>query len=140
MAGSFNPEIVIVKAWPAASEVIVTPTGPGVHTNVRDIGVLASCGSTLDKTVLTFPLIWLIRTLRGLTPIFGCFNGERFDELQVERHLSSNPMLALPECWYWIRKLQARFFAGDYVSAVEASVVSCGASASPMPASIAIGA
>jgi PAS domain S-box-containing protein len=64
----------------------------------------------------------LIRTLRGLTPIFGCFNGERFDELQVERHLSSNPMLALPECWYWIRKLQARFFAGDYVSAVEASV------------------
>ena len=64
----------------------------------------------------------LIRTLRGLTPIFGCFNGERFDELRVERHLSSNPMLALPECWYWIRKLQARFFAGDYVSAVDASV------------------
>jgi hypothetical protein len=63
----------------------------------------------------------LIRTLRGLTPVFGCFNGERFDELQFERHLSSNPMLALPECWYWIRKLQARFFAGDYVSAVEAS-------------------
>ncbi|HSU64901.1 MAG TPA: hypothetical protein VLJ12_13660, partial [Burkholderiales bacterium] len=64
----------------------------------------------------------LIRTLRGLTPIFGCFNDERFDELQFERHLSSNPMLALPECWYWIRKLQARFFAGDYVAAVEASV------------------
>jgi PAS domain S-box-containing protein len=64
----------------------------------------------------------LIRTLRGLTPIFGCFNDERFDELRVERRLSSNPMLALPECWYWIRKLQARFFAGDYVSAVEASV------------------
>ena len=27
----------------------------------------------------------------------------------------------LGECWYWIRKLQARFFAGDYASAVEAS-------------------
>src|SRR4029453_5431470 len=39
----------------------------------------------------------------------------------VERRLSSNPMLARAECWYWIRKLQARFFAGDYVSAVEAS-------------------
>src|SRR5262245_49644827 len=64
----------------------------------------------------------LIRTLRGLTPIFGCFNDERFDELRVERRLASDPMLARAECWYWIRKLQARFFAGDYVSAVEASV------------------
>ena len=25
------------------------------------------------------------------------------------------------ECWYWIRKLQARFFAGDYESALDAS-------------------
>jgi PAS domain S-box-containing protein len=29
--------------------------------------------------------------------------------------------LQLAECWYWIRKLQARFFAGDYASAIEAS-------------------
>ena len=29
--------------------------------------------------------------------------------------------MAFVECWYWIRKLQARFFAGDYVSAIEAS-------------------
>jgi PAS domain S-box-containing protein len=64
----------------------------------------------------------LIRTLRGVTPVFGCFNDERFDELRVERRLSSDPMLARAACWYWIRKLQARFFAGDYVSAVEASV------------------
>ena len=35
--------------------------------------------------------------------------------------LSENPDLAFVECWYWIRKLQARFFAGDYVSAIEAS-------------------
>jgi hypothetical protein len=33
-----------------------------------------------------------------------------------------NPVLALPECWYWIRKLQARFFAGDYSSAIQASL------------------
>src|SRR5262249_39120731 len=33
----------------------------------------------------------LVRTLRGLTQTFGCFNDERFDELQVERRLSSNP-------------------------------------------------
>jgi PAS domain S-box-containing protein len=30
--------------------------------------------------------------------------------------------LALPECWYWIRKLQARFLAGDYASALDASL------------------
>ena len=66
--------------------------------------------------------IGLIRTLRGLTPKFGSFNDERFDELRFERHLSGDPVLALPECWYWIRKLQARFFAGDYASAIDASL------------------
>jgi PAS domain S-box-containing protein len=63
----------------------------------------------------------LIRTLRGLTTKFGLFNDEQFDELRFERHLSSNPRLALPECWYWIRKLQARVLAGDYSSAIQAS-------------------
>ena len=51
----------------------------------------------------------LIRTLRGLTPKFGSFNDEQFDEVQIERRLTGNPGLALAECWYWIRKLQARF-------------------------------
>jgi PAS domain S-box-containing protein len=63
----------------------------------------------------------LVRTLRGLTPAFGCFDDERFDELQIERRFSQNPDLAFVECWYWVRKLQARFFAGDYASAIEAS-------------------
>ena len=63
----------------------------------------------------------LVRTLRGLTTKFGFFNDEQFDELRFERHLSSNPRLALPECWYWIRKLQAQFLAGDYSSAIQAS-------------------
>jgi PAS domain S-box-containing protein len=64
----------------------------------------------------------LVRTLRGLTPIFGSFDdGHFFDELQSERHFSSNPNLARAECWYWIRKLQARFVAGDYPAAIEAS-------------------
>jgi PAS domain S-box-containing protein len=64
----------------------------------------------------------LIRTLRGLTPKFGSFDDGQFDELRFERHLASEPVLALPECWYWIRKLQARFVAGDYASAVDASL------------------
>jgi PAS domain S-box-containing protein len=63
----------------------------------------------------------LIRTLRGLTPTFGCFDSDRFDERRIERRFSENPDLAFVECWYWIRKLQARFFAGDYTSAIEAS-------------------
>src|SRR5215510_5232102 len=79
----------------------------------------AQFGLVIDRFAVQ---LGLIRTLRGLTPIFGCFNDERFDELRVERRLASDPMLARAECWYWIRKLQARFFAGDYVSAVEASV------------------
>ncbi|MDL2406855.1 AAA family ATPase [Rhizobium calliandrae] len=63
----------------------------------------------------------LIRTLRGLTPIFGRFDDEQFDELRIESHYSSNSDLALAECWYWCRKLQARFLAGDYMSALDAS-------------------
>ena len=64
----------------------------------------------------------LIRTLRGLTAKFGSFNDQHFDEQRFERHLASAPALAMPECWYWIRKGQARFLAGDYPSALEASV------------------
>jgi PAS domain S-box-containing protein len=63
----------------------------------------------------------LIRTLRGLTPTFGCLDDEQFDEARIERRFSGNPDLAFGECFYWIRKLQARFFAGDYASALEAS-------------------
>jgi PAS domain S-box-containing protein len=63
----------------------------------------------------------LIRTLRGLTPVFGCFDDQRFDERQFEGHLASHRGLALPACWYWIRKLQARFLAGEHVAAVEAA-------------------
>ncbi|BEU25916.1 AAA family ATPase [Paraburkholderia sp. 22B1P] len=65
--------------------------------------------------------IMFIRTLRGLTSRFGTFNDGRFDELRFEHHLSGNATLARPECWYWIRKLQARFFAGDYAGAIHAS-------------------
>ncbi|WP_445819627.1 trifunctional serine/threonine-protein kinase/ATP-binding protein/sensor histidine kinase [Bradyrhizobium sp. ISRA442] len=63
----------------------------------------------------------LIRTLRGLTPTFGRFDDENYDELRMERRFASDTRFALPECWYWILKLQSRFFAGDYASAIEAS-------------------
>jgi PAS domain S-box-containing protein len=63
----------------------------------------------------------LVRTLRGSTEKLGSFNEREFDELSFERHLTRDPA-ALPECFYWIRKLQARFLAGDYLSAVDASL------------------
>src|SRR6266568_5483255 len=63
----------------------------------------------------------LIRTLRGLTPQFDSFNDTKFDESEFEQHLAEDPWLRLVACWYFIRKLQARFLAGAYVSAIEAA-------------------
>ena len=71
--------------------------------------------------VLTTQLAF-IRTLRGLTTKFGSLSDGRFDEIEFERQSSRNPAWALAECRYWIRKLQARFFAGDYSSAIQASL------------------
>ncbi|MCP3711493.1 AAA family ATPase [Paraburkholderia sp. CNPSo 3274] len=64
----------------------------------------------------------LVRALRGLTPTFGRIDDANFDELRIERRFAENPNLAIAECWYWIRKLQARFFAGDYGAAVDAAL------------------
>jgi PAS domain S-box-containing protein len=63
----------------------------------------------------------LIRTLRGLTPKFGRLDDAHLDELQMEHHLSSNPVLAIAACWYWVRKLQARYLARDHAAALDAS-------------------
>jgi predicted ATPase/two-component sensor histidine kinase/GAF domain-containing protein len=63
----------------------------------------------------------LIRALRGMTGDLGSFNDAEFDEGSFERHLETDPRLANPTCVYWIRKLQARFFAGDYAAAVTAA-------------------
>ncbi|PZV33990.1 AAA family ATPase [Mesorhizobium kowhaii] len=59
----------------------------------------------------------LVRTLRGLTPVFGCFNDTGFDEFQFERDIDGRP----GSCLYWIRKLQARWLAGEYVTALAAA-------------------
>jgi PAS domain S-box-containing protein len=71
---------------------------------------------------ITATQLALVRTLRGLTPKFGSFDDEHFEELRVERRFSSNPDLARAECWFCIRKSQARFFAGNYAAAVDASL------------------
>jgi PAS domain S-box-containing protein len=64
----------------------------------------------------------LILTLRGLTATFGCLDHEGYSELDTERRLAKSPDLVLAEFHYWTRKLQAHFFAGDFASAVDASL------------------
>src|SRR3981081_1333267 len=85
------------------------------------LGVAEKARFGLVIDVITSQL-GLIRTLRGLTPEFGSFNDEEFDELLVQRRLVADTSLAAPDGGYWIRKLQARFFAGDYASALDASL------------------
>jgi signal transduction histidine kinase len=62
-----------------------------------------------------------IRALRGLTPSFSSFNDGEFDEGWFEQHLEADPQLVFATSWYWIRKLQGRFFAGDFGSALAAA-------------------
>lgn len=64
----------------------------------------------------------LILTLRGLTPTFGCLDHEGYSELDTERRFVTSSDLVLAEFYYWTRKLQAHFFAGDLASAVDASL------------------
>ncbi|HME03482.1 MAG TPA: serine/threonine-protein kinase PknK, partial [Solirubrobacteraceae bacterium] len=63
----------------------------------------------------------LVRTLRGLTPVFGHFDEAEFDEGRFEQHLEADQRLGMTACFYWIRKLQARLYAEDYPSAVAAA-------------------
>ena len=62
-----------------------------------------------------------IRTLRGLTLSLSSFSDAEFEESRFEQHLNANPHPAFAACWYWIRKLQAHFYAGDYASALSAA-------------------
>ncbi|KER68438.1 hypothetical protein HR51_28630 [Burkholderia cepacia] len=64
----------------------------------------------------------LVRTLLGLTPTFGSFDDGDFDERALERQWSMRSGWATPACFYWIRKMQARFFCGDHQGAVDASL------------------
>nr|WP_233287105.1 AAA family ATPase [Bradyrhizobium oropedii] len=75
-------------------------------------------GFFLDR--LSAPLA-LARSLRGRTAKFGSLDAGGFTERSFEERCTGQPSRAFLECFYWIRKLQARFFAGDYVSAFEAA-------------------
>jgi PAS domain S-box-containing protein len=63
----------------------------------------------------------LILAMRGLTPSFSSFDGPDFDEPRFERRLDDDPAMAPAIGWYGVRKLQGRFFAGDYRGALAAA-------------------
>src|SRR3981189_911791 len=63
----------------------------------------------------------LIRMLRGQKPTFTSLDGTEFDESSFEQRLESKPQLAIAASWYWIRKLQACVYAGDFSSAIAAA-------------------
>ncbi len=64
----------------------------------------------------------LFRTLRGLTPKFGCLDDVQANEVRIEHELANDRSLVTPACRYWIRKLQARCIAGDYATAMDAAL------------------
>jgi predicted ATPase len=87
----------------------------------RGLEFAQAAGFGVTTDIIT-PVVALVRTLRGLTTTFGRFDQTRFDEQSFEQHVTGDASIPLVACWYWIRKTQARFFAGDYESAVKASL------------------
>ena len=78
----------------------------------------AKFGLVID--ILTSQL-GLVRTLRGLTPVFGSFDGEGLDEGRFEAHLERNPPLAVALFLYRVRKLQACVLSNDFEAASAAA-------------------
>jgi PAS domain S-box-containing protein len=86
----------------------------------RGLAFIRKVGSrTVEASILG--QLGLIRGLRGLTTRLGSFDDATFRESDLERDLAGQPALVLSECWYYIRKLQARFLAGDYLEALQAA-------------------
>ncbi|HEY6633130.1 MAG TPA: AAA family ATPase [Rhizobiaceae bacterium] len=71
-------------------------------------------------TDLMTPQRQLVRMLRGTLPVFGRFDAEDFSEAAFELRIQSH---RISSCWYWIRKLQARFFAGSPAAGLEAALM-----------------
>ncbi len=61
----------------------------------------------------------LIYCFQGQLPLIRALRGESATDAANEQILEQDPRLALAACWHWIRRLEARFHAGDYPSALE---------------------
>lgn len=63
----------------------------------------------------------LTRMLQGNTEVFGSLDGPEFDQSAFEQRCGGAPALVLPMCWYWVRRQQAQFLAGDAKGSVAAA-------------------
>jgi PAS domain S-box-containing protein len=63
-----------------------------------------------------------VHALRGLTSSLVSFSSDQFDQESFERELEEDARLRSPAAWYWIRKLQAHFLAGDHAGALAAAL------------------
>jgi len=61
------------------------------------------------------------RMLRGSTRRLGSLDDSDFDEQRLEATFAAQPDLGMAGFWYWVAKLQARYHAGQYDAALEAS-------------------
>ncbi|WP_437917135.1 AAA family ATPase [Sorangium sp. So ce302] len=62
----------------------------------------------------------VIRALRGSTQALAA-EDDHLDEGRFERRPEGDRGLSVATCWYWIGKLEARLFAGDHASAIDAA-------------------
>lgn len=74
-------------------------------------------GYTFLSELMT-PAYQLARSLRGTTSNLGSLDSGDFIEEECEERLARYPLAA---CWYWTRKLQARFLAGLHEEALHAA-------------------
>jgi PAS domain S-box-containing protein len=86
----------------------------------RGLEISRKMGFESVANMIVSPLA-LVRMLRSETTQFGSLNRNDFSERSFEERVIGKPAFALPECFYWVRKLQARFCAGDYISAIDAA-------------------
>jgi len=93
----------------------------GVDQQCEDAAAFIQAARFDLVTGMIGPSRQLIKTLRGRTDRFGSFTtSPEYSERETERHLETSSRSKIAACWYWIRKLQARFFAHEWAAAVDA--------------------
>ncbi len=83
-----------------------------------EFATAAHFGFVIDVII---PQLGLIRSLRGLSSKFGLLDSEQFSESIFEADLGEGQRQVIADCFYCIRKLQARFYAGEYSAGLAAS-------------------
>src|SRR5215469_8536978 len=96
-----------------SSDLFIAGTPLAEVQRETEFGLPSSAKAGFSGLVIP-PQLALVRTLRGLTPKFGCFDSQEIEEASFERFLAGNPYLRGQEGWYWLRKMVARYFAGEH--------------------------